>query len=472
MWSDTIPPARMRELVALLHSLVPRPPASSVVHTRLHGQPAPEQVAEVLRETPGFMWLDGAGTRQILLNRPLAAITCDGDAATIGGPNGKTRFPARSVETLEAALEAWRGPADALLVGFLSYDVGGEIEDLAPQPPADFDMPTLHFGLFDSALVFEDGRWSQHATNAWREPENAETLLQSAASLTPVRRPIAPGPITSRPGQACFEAAVARIVQRIHRGDFFQTNLCRRLETPLDPQHAWDLYRRMRAISPARYGAFLDLGSGRSVLSVSPELFLRVDAGRIVESRPIKGTRPRGRTEWEDSALAAELLDSEKDRAELAMIVDVVRNDLSRVCETGSVKVAGHALLETLPTVHHTVSTVRGRLREGTNVGTLLRAAFPAASITGAPKIEAMRAAAEEERQRRGPAMGSIGWISMDGRMELSVAIRTAFVTNGCAYYYAGGGITADSNPASEFEETSHKASAFLRALGGYSDTA
>jgi len=456
----------MREIVAVLHSILPAPSASSAICKRLHGDPSPEQLAELLHAEPGFAWLDGADTRQILLHQPLATISCDGETASVSGPGGAVQFPARAMDVLDAMLEAWRGPAHALLVGFLSYDLAGEIEELDQQPKCDFSFPTLHFGLFDSALVREDGAWRQHATNAWREPGDAEALLRNAAGASAVSQPLRSGVLTSRPDQACFQAAVERIVRRIHNGDFFQTNLCRRLQAALHPSQAWELYRRLRAISPAHYGGLLNIGGGQSVLSVSPELFLKVDAARNVESRPIKGTRPRGSSDQEDRALATELLTSEKDRAELAMIVDVVRNDLSRVCETGSVTVARHAELESLPTVHHTVSTIRGSLREGTRIGTLLRAAFPAASITGVPKIEAMRAASAEERQRRGPCMGSIGWISMDGRMELSVAIRTAFLTGGQVYYYAGGGITADSDPASEFQETCHKAAAFLRALG------
>ena len=200
-------------------------------------------------------------------------------------------------------------------------------------------------------------------------------------------------------------------------------------------------------------------------MSVSPELFLKVRDGGV-ESRPIKGTRPRGDTPVEDLRLALDLQKSEKDRAELAMIVDVVRNDLGRVCVPKSVSVARHAELITLPAVHHTVSTVIGRLRAGVSAADLLRATFPPASIAGAPKIRAMEVAMEEEGQRRGPCMGSIGWISLDGQMELSVAIRTAVVSGGRVSYYAGGGITAGSHPERELEETCHKARAFVRALG------
>jgi para-aminobenzoate synthetase component 1 len=337
-------------------------------------------------------------------------------------------------------LEAWRGPSEAILAGFLSYDLATEIEDLGPVPPPDFTFPQFYFALYDSAFTLEDHQWRHSATTAWRSP--------------PALR--------SRPSQSSFEASVERIVATIRAGDIFQTNLCRRLEADFDPAMAWDLYQRMRTISPAQYESYIQIDDQRAILSISPELFLKVDAG-MVESSPIKGTRPRAHDAAEDQALAADLLTSEKDRAELAMIVDVVRNDLGRVCETGSVEVTQHAALMTLPTVHHLYSRVKGRLRGG--LVDLLRAAFPAASITGAPKIEAIRAAMREEGQLRGPCMGAIGWISMDGNMELSVAIRTAFTSDGQVRYYAGCGITADSDPHTEFMESSHKAAAFVRAL-------
>ena len=280
-----------------------------------------------------------------------------------------------------------------------------------------------------------------------------------------MKRPLSAGPVRSSPDSKAFQGGVRRIVERIYRGDLFQANLCRYLETPIDRDSVWPLYRRMRLVSPSRYGSFLDLGDGRALLSVSPELFLKLRS-RVVESSPIKGTRPRGASVSEDRCSASELHASEKDRAELAMIVDVTRNDLGRVCETGSIEVVEHARLMTLPTVHQLVSTVRGRLRAGLGPADLLRAAFPAASISGAPKIEAMRTILQEEAQARGPCMGAIGRISLDGDMELSVAIRTAFTFDDRVRYYAGCGITSDSVPALEFVESEAKALAFVRALG------
>jgi para-aminobenzoate synthetase component 1 len=340
-------------------------------------------------------------------------------------------------------LEAWRGAPNAILVGFLSYELAGELEDLGPLPSSDFSFPKFYFGLFRSGAV----GLSVHDCG---RPDSS----------------IAPGPLRSLPDHAEFEAAVERTVARIHAGEIFQTNVCRRIEAPLESGMEWELYQRMRSISPARYEAFLGVDDQRAVLSISPELFLKVDEGGVVESSPIKGTRPRACSPEEDQGLLAGLRSSEKDRAELAMIVDVVRNDLGRVCRTGSVQVARHAASMSLPTVHHLYSTVTGHLREDVGLVDLLRAAFPAASITGAPKIEAMRVAMREEGQLRGPCMGAIGWISLDGRMELSVAIRTAFVAHGRVRYYAGCGITSDSIPSIEFEESRHKAAAFARALG------
>lgn len=314
--------------------------------------------------------------------------------------------------------------------GFIAYDMAAELEDLGPLPASDSQFPHLYFTT----------KSEPPAPNRARKPAD----------------------ITSHLDRPHFEASVERIVAAIYAGDIFQTNLCRCLEAPLEPGTEWDLFQRMRAISPAQYENFIRIDESRALFSISPELFLRVRDG-VVESSPIKGTRPRGATLEEDAALAAELLASEKDRAELAMIVDVVRNDLSRVCHPGSVEVVEHATLMTLPTVHHSVSTVRGSLRDGPI--DLLRAAFPAASISGAPKIEAMRVALREEGRMRGPCMGAIGWIDPNGDMEFSVAIRTAFTEHGRVRYYAGCGITADSVAPAEWEESGHKAAAFVRAL-------
>jgi para-aminobenzoate synthetase component 1 len=434
------------------------------------GPPAPEGVAEELREQPGFAWLDGGGGHR-LYARPLATLAVRGRRATVSGPGGRATFAASGFDLLDAAFAAWGDAGTgATLVGYLGYEMGGELESLPPPPKDDLGLPDLHLSLYDAALRWDGRSWILEATDAWRAARTveAEELLAAARRRGDPQipaGPLAPDGVISRPNRGGFEAAVTRIVERIATGEIFQMNLCRRLEAPLPASRLWPLYRRLREASPAEYGAFLALGQKQAVLSISPELFLAV-RGDEVESRPIKGTRPRGSSPREDRALARELLESEKDRAELTMIVDVVRNDLGRVCATGSVEVTRHAELLSLPTVHHTVSTVRGRLRADAGPAELLRAAFPPASITGAPKIQAMAVIAGEEERRRGPAMGALGWLSLGGDLELAVAIRTAAASRGRIAYHAGCGIVADSDPELEFAESAAKARAFLTALG------
>jgi para-aminobenzoate synthetase component 1 len=226
----------------------------------------------------------------------------------------------------------------------------------------------------------------------------------------------------------------------------------------------WALYRRLRTSSPAPFAAFLDF-PGTVVLSASPERFLRVDAEGRVETRPIKGTRPRGVGPEHDAALGQALVESPKDRAENLMIVDLMRNDLSRVCAPGSVRVAELFALEQYATVHHLVSTIVGQLAPGADALDLLRAAFPGGSITGAPKLRAMEIIAEMERLRRGVYCGSIGYWSVTGELDVSVAIRTAVARAGRVYFSAGGGIVADSDPAEEYQETLDKARGLIAAL-------
>jgi para-aminobenzoate synthetase component 1 len=419
----------------------------------------------LLHDKPGFALLGGP----CLLQDPLVTVSYFNGVGSVTGPGGTIQLHGHAFEILEAMLEAWSGPQGAMLAGFLSYDLAAELEDLGEMPAAGFSFPSFYFGLYDSALTMSGGAWSYTWTDAWRDRERDGEPPNFGYRQPSPTHVLQSSHLTSIPDRIAFEAAVARTVRTIHAGDIFQTNLCRAVETTLEPGAEWDLFQRLRHISPARYEAFLRIDPERAVLSISPEQFLKLDKG-VVESSPIKGTRPRARTEAADRALSQELQTSEKDRAELAMIVDVVRNDLSRVCETGSVKVEKHADLMTLPTVHHLFSTVTGRLRQNQGPVDLLRAAFPAASISGAPKIQAMRVAMREEGQLRGPCMGAIGWISMDHRMEFSVAIRTAFVTGGRVRYYGGCGITADSVPADEFAESRHKIAAFVRALGREDD--
>ena len=272
--------------------------------------------------------------------------------------------------------------------------------------------------------------------------------------------------------RAAYEAAVVRAVEYVRAGDIFQVNLAQPLLVPRPAGEDWrPLYGRLRAANPAPFGGIWSAGAGPPVLSASPERFLSVTpdaAGRLhAEARPIKGTRPRSPDPAEDAAAAADLLASGKDLAENVMIVDLLRNDLSKVCEPHSVRVPALCDLESYATVHHLVSEVRGTLRAGADAWDLLGAAFPGGSITGAPKVRAMEIVRELEPAARGAYCGSMFWVGFDGAMDANILIRTVQPhPAGLAAAWVGGGITAKSDPAAEYEETLDKAAATLRALG------
>jgi para-aminobenzoate synthetase component 1 len=253
-----------------------------------------------------------------------------------------------------------------------------------------------------------------------------------------------------------------RIQQYIRDGDCYQVNLAQRFCVRTDDD-AWSVYRRMRADNPAPFGALLEYPFGE-VLSSSPERFLRLQ-GRQAETRPIKGTRARGRTAEEDAALRAGLVHSPKDRAENLMIVDLLRNDLGKVCEPGSIQVPALFEIESYATVHHLVSTVTGTLRPECDAIDLLRGCFPGGSITGAPKRRAMEVIDELETVRREVYCGNVIRLGFDGNLDSNIAIRTALMQRDRLYYWAGGGIVADSDCAAEYQECLDKAAAFFRLL-------
>jgi para-aminobenzoate synthetase component 1 len=269
--------------------------------------------------------------------------------------------------------------------------------------------------------------------------------------------------ITSTFTEEGYREAVARVVEYIRAGDIFQANLSQRFGAEFSA-HPWELYRALREKSPAPFCAYLQ-HDHFAVVSHSPERFLRSERSGRVETRPIKGTRPRGANAAADQVLAASLLASEKDRAEHVMIVDLLRNDLSRVARPGSVRCDELMALESYSAVHHLVSTVTARLESGNGSADLISATFPGGSITGAPKIRAMEIIAELEPTARGVYCGAIGALRADDTLDLSIAIRTAVVRNGRATWSAGGGIVADSDPEAEYRETLDKARAIATAV-------
>jgi para-aminobenzoate synthetase component 1 len=442
-------------------------------------------VAEAFRDLPGLVLLESARPGR---NARWTYLTADPVAvleSPAAGPDPfavARRLVARLDRTPVVAADV--PPFLGGLVGFLGYDLGATLERLPATAPVDQDIPPLRLALHDWVVA-----WDRRTGHAWIGGRGldgdgrrlARRLDDVHARLTSPRRGIQPAdePVAStgslhfRSGldRRAYEAGVSRIREHIARGDIYQANLTRRLETPFDGD-PWHLYRRLRTGDPSLFSAYLDLGAGqlsdrpRALLSASPEPFLSVDAAGFVETDPIKGTRPRGRDRATDRALARELLSSAKDRAENVMIVDVLRNDLGRVCRPGTVRVPRLCRLERTAAVQHLVSTVTGVLAEGRDAFDLLAASFPGGSITGAPKIRAMEILEGLEPVRRGPYTGAIGWIGPDGAMQTSIVIRT-FVADGRRLtLHVGGGITWKSDPAAEWDETVTKARGPLGAIG------
>lgn len=365
--------------------------------------------------------------------------------------------------------------------GFFAYELGRHLERLPAPPPDDMRFPEMVIGFYDVIAAFdirERRAWVLSSPVAEDDPTlPPRPSAEARGEVMAARITAAPelGEISMTPcgswrsemTRQAYESAVARVIEYIFAGDIFQANLTQRFLGKIpEGLHPFTLYRRLRKLSPAPFAAYLACGENRAVASASPERFLQLGSDGEVETRPIKGTRPRGKSPAEDAALAAGLSASAKDHAENLMIVDLLRNDLSRVCEPGSVKAEQIAALESFANVHHLVSVVRGRMRPKLGAVDLLEAAFPGGSVTGAPKIRAMEIIAGLEPTRRGPYCGAIAWMGFDGAMESSVVIRSLIINDGVAVAQAGGGIVADSDPAAEYDETITKAHALLDSLG------
>jgi para-aminobenzoate synthetase component I len=294
-----------------------------------------------------------------------------------------------------------------------------------------------------------------------KHPRRPQRIVQRCPVMPQHPAPFLKG-LTSNFESASYLDTVRRAIDYIHAGDCFQVNLAQRLLYPAKGSPI-DLYLRLRRCNPSPFAGYLDMGDF-VLASTSPERFLRVEKGEV-ETRPIKGTRPRSPDSVQDSSQIRELLDSPKDHAENIMIVDLLRNDLGRVCEYGSVRVPAVCRLETYQFVHHLVSEVRGRLRSDKGPIDLLRAAFPGGSVTGAPKIRAMEIIAELEPTGRGPYCGSLAYLGFDGSMDSNLLIRTCTIGQGWVQFPVGGGIVADSDPQREYDETWDKAQGIIRAL-------
>ncbi len=455
MESPFAPPLVLEEL----------PPVSSVesLGERLCGVPAPFLLESGLS-------VGGMGKWHILGGYPVGEALVRGLCwrVELGGVSRQGRSD--PVHAVEEWWQQWARPREDAqgrfpflggAVGYLGYEWGDHLEKLPPRQPGFEDLPDLHLRLYDEVVLVEcasgrcfylhRGRTGGAARRWWqREPAPRE-------ALRPVRKH------TRSIEDAAYLEAVEKIRAAIGQGDVYEVNLtrCHRIE---GGPSAWELHRRLRRLQPVPYAALLPW-EPLAVISASPERFLR-RVGTQVETRPIKGTQARGADAKQDRAAAAQLLASAKERAELAMIVDLERNDLGRVCLPGSVQVVEEAAVEYYSTVIHTVATVRGELPEGFSPFALLKATFPGGSITGAPKIAAMKMIRELEPCPRKVYTGAMGWIGSSGDLDLSVAIRTIQRFGDTLLFSVGGAVTWDSDPQAELAELEAKGQAVFQALG------
>jgi len=435
-----------------------------------------------LLDRPWHVFLDSgrggseAGRYDIVAAEPFATLTTRGDATEIRTRDGVDVSARDPLELLKEALGEPAPRPETLpfaggAIGYLAYDLGRRFERLPSIADDDIGAPEMAVGLYDWACIVdhvERRAWLVGAGRDERTFDEWDTLIErlhpsggaTALDLPPFT---ATSTIRSSFDAESYAHAFERVKAHIRAGDCYQINLTRRFEADVSG-HSWPAYLALRRLSPAPFSAYLGLPE-LDVLSSSPERFLKVTGGRV-ETKPIKGTRPRSPDRKRDIALAEELRASEKDRAENVMIVDLLRNDLGKVCVPGSVEVAKLYDVESFANVHHLVSTVVGRLRPDRHPLDVVRGAFPGGSITGAPKVRAIEIIEELEPQRRSVYCGAIGYVGFDGDLDLNIAIRTLVRRGNRLYAWAGGGVVADSRVDAEYQEGLDKASALLAVLG------
>ena len=446
--------------------------------TELPYSPDSAALFECIADLPWAVFLDsglhhpGQSRYDILAAQPYLRLVTRGNLTEIHG-DGVELSRDDPFELVRRCLDADSACGSALpfsggAIGYFSYDLARRIEKL-PAHAADAEhLPEMAIGFYDWAVVVDHAERKTWLAGQGRDPHTdiAWDGLVRLFSAPGEERARAPFRILSTVGsnlsRDAYAERFARIKHYIREGDCYQVNLAQRFSAAAcgDP---WLAYQALRVLNPAPYAGYLSTPYAR-VLCASPERFLKVEHG-AVETKPIKGTRPRAGHARLDAELARALRESVKDRAENVMIVDLLRNDLSRNCRPGSVRVPRLFDVESYATVHHLVSTVTGMLAPGRDAIDLLRGAFPGGSITGAPKLRAMEIIDELEPHRRGLYCGAIGYLGFDGNMDLNIAIRTMVFSRGEIRFWAGGGIVADSTLEDEYQETFDKAAAMLKLL-------
>lgn len=446
---------------------------------------SPVKLFPLLQEKKGFVWLDsGPGNQPARYScigfEPFLVIRSKGNRVTVECEGSEKTLTACPFEVLRTHLDRYRLQTPSFFapgaLGYLAYDLGWQIEKLPQAARDDLNIPDMHLGFYQHLLVFDHRKKKAVLASAALKDGKRDFRWQVKRLVTYLEKILeqsANGPEQPAPAQLerlssnltynRYVKAVEKIKDYIEAGDVYQINFSQRLkaEGTFSPS---DIYLKLRRVNPTAYAGYLDTGPFQ-LLCNSPELFL-FKKGRYVATRPMKGTRPRGKNRFQDERYRRQLLASIKDQAELIMIVDLERNDLGRVCEYGTVRVRNTRILEKYRTVFQTTSLVEGTLRPEVDCVDLLQATFPGGSITGAPKIRAMEIIEELEPTKRSFYTGSLGYIGFNGELELNILIRTILLEGRRLYYPVGGGIVWDSRPDAEYQETITKAQALFLALG------
>jgi para-aminobenzoate synthetase component 1 len=442
---------------------------------------APAQdVFKAVAGLPYAMFLDSADTKHpnarysFIAAMPDEMIESKDDLVTVTTKRGKIQLSGDPFKILQDRIDAWMAdvatvppglpPFTGGAAGLFGYDLARRIENLKSDAPRYSTAPDMAVGIYDQIIAFDHAQkkswiltWASDDTEAQRKQNYLLDIMNAALPQPSYYWGKEDIQWLSNFTQNQYQSAVQKTIEYIHAGDIFQANISQHFEAKMPPGFTpYAHYMNLRATSPAPFAAYLNLGNVQ-ISSASPERFLTVRDNKI-ETRPIKGTKPRLTDSAADAVQIENLRTSKKDIAENVMIVDLMRNDLSKVCTPESIRVEKLCAVESFSNVHHLVSTITGDLQENKTPMDALRACFPGGSITGAPKIRAMEIIEEIEGARRGPYCGSIGYIGFDGAMDTNILIRTLIFETGVAHFNVGGGITADSDPAAEYQETLDKA--------------
>lgn len=450
---------------------------SGLLITELHYQSDSSILFDALADEQWAVFLDSSqpagiqGRYDIIAARPHTRITTQNDETKVETWSDRYTVSADPFLILKEHLVKKKKYENKLpfiggALGLFSYDLGRHIEKIPELAEDDIALPEMKVGIYPWSVVVDHKKSKTYLlgdkddTQTRRNWADLEAFFKSKKSLKNRENFRAKNKINSNFDQSAYAAAFAKIKNYIYEGDCYQVNLAQRFDAAVEGD-PWLAYQLLRTINPSPFGAYMNYPDFQ-VLSNSPERFLSVK-DKIVQTKPIKGTRPRGKNKLEDKTLQEELIASKKDQAENVMIVDLLRNDISKNCALGSVQVPKLFDIESFPNVHHMVSTITGKLHEQRSALDLLRGCFPGGSITGAPKLRAMEIIEELEPHRRGIYCGAIGYIGFDGNMDTNISIRTIVHKNKKMYFHAGGGIVSDSDVDAEYQETFDKAAAMMK---------